>query len=66
MHGDRSMSSNQEDSMNQSKNNKQAKRRGGLLRLRLRVPVREERATRSQDVGDLRLQFLLDAAALPR
>jgi hypothetical protein len=60
------MSSDKEETMTQSKINKQAKRRGGLLRLRLRVPVREERATRSQDLGDLRLQFLLDAAILPR
>jgi hypothetical protein len=60
------MSSNKEQAMSQSKNTKQSKRRGGLLRLRLRVPVREESATRSRDVGDLRLQFLLDASALPR
>lgn len=63
------MSSDKEETMTQSKINKHAKRRGGLLRLRLRVPVREEReerATRSQDLGDLRLQFLLDAAILPR
>ncbi len=46
--------------MNQAKLNKQTKRRPGLLRLRL--PARAERATRSQDLGDLRLQFLLDAA----
>ena len=58
--------SSKEESMSQSKNNKQAKRRGGLLRLRLRVPVREEHPTRTQDVGDLRLQFLLDASILPR
>ena len=60
------MSSNKEKSMSQSKNTKQSKRRDGLLRLRLRVPVREESATRSRDVGDVRLQFLLDASALPR
>jgi hypothetical protein len=54
------MITNREETMSQSKNNKQSKRPGGLLRLRLRVPVREERATRSRDVGDLRLQFLLD------
>ena len=58
------MSSVKEESMTQSKV-KHAKRRGGLLRLRLRAP-REERATRSQDLGDLRLQFLLDAAILAR
>ena len=52
--------------MSQSKNTKQSKRRGGLLRLRLRVPVREENTTRSRDVGDVRLQFLLEASALPR
>ena len=60
------MSSNKEESMSQSKNTKQSKRRGGLLRLRLRAPVREESATRSRDVGDVRLQFLLDASTLPR
>jgi hypothetical protein len=60
------MSSNKEESMSQSKNTKQSKRRGGLLRLRLRVPVREEGATRSRDVGDVRLQFLLDASTLSR
>jgi hypothetical protein len=65
MHGDRSMSS-KEESMSQSKSTKQPKRRGGLLRLRLRVPVREEHPMRTQDVGDLRLQFLLDASMLPR
>jgi len=43
------MSSNKEESMSQSKNTKQSKRRGGLLRLRLRVPAREENATRSRD-----------------
>ena len=62
------MSSVKEESMTQSKV-KHAKRRGGLLRLRLRVPARQqrdERATRNQDLGDLRLQFLLDAAVLPR
>ena len=52
-----------EEAMTQSKV-KHAKRRGGLLRMRLRVPVREQRATRSLDLGDLRLQFLLDAAIL--
>jgi hypothetical protein len=54
--------------MGQPKVNKQAKRRGRLLRLRLRLrlPARDERATRSQDLGDLRLQFLLDATSLPR
>ena len=46
--------------MSQPKANKSGKRRAGLLRLRLHPPV--ERATRSQDLGDLRLQFLLDAA----
>jgi|KBSSwiStaDraftv2_1062776.scaffolds.fasta_scaffold2632528_1 hypothetical protein len=60
------MSSNKEESMSQSKNTKQSKRRGGLLRLRLRVPAREENATRSRDVGDVRLQFLLDASTLSR
>jgi hypothetical protein len=55
-----------DESMTQSKVSKHTKRRGGLLRLRLRVPVRKERTTRSQDLGDLRLQFLLDAAVLAR
>ena len=55
-----------EESMSHSKNSTQPQRRGGLLRLRLRVPVREEQPTRTQDVGDLRLQFLLDASMLPR
>jgi hypothetical protein len=48
--------------MSQPKLNKQPKRRPGLLRLRIRLPVRAERATRSQDLGDVRLQFLLDAS----
>ena len=48
--------------MSQPKANKQSKRRAELLRLRLRLPPPVERATRSQDLGDLRLQFLLDAA----
>ena len=51
-----------EEPMSQPKANKQSKRRAGLLRLRLRLPTPVERATRSQDLGDLRLQFLLDAA----
>jgi hypothetical protein len=51
-----------EEPMSQPKANKQSKRRAGLLRLRLRQPPPVERATRSQDLGDLRLQFLLDAA----
>jgi hypothetical protein len=52
--------------MSQPKVNKQAKRRAGLLRLRLRLPPPVGRATRSQDLGDLRLQFLLDATHLSR
>jgi len=48
--------------MSEPKLNKQPKRRPGLLRLRLRLPTRGERATRSQDLGDVRLQFLLDVA----
>jgi len=48
--------------MSQPKATKQSKRRAGLLRLRLRLPPPVERATRSQDLGDLRLQFLLDSA----
>jgi hypothetical protein len=46
--------------MSQAKPVKQAKRRGGLLRLR-RAPLREERLARGPDLGDLRLQFLLGA-----
>jgi hypothetical protein len=46
--------------MSQPKLNKQPKRRPAFLRLRL--PARGERATRSQDLGDVRLQFLLDAS----
>lgn len=60
------MRAQKERDMTQTKVNKPAKRRGGLLRLRLRLPARGERATRSQDLGDLRLQFLLDATSLPR
>jgi len=47
--------------MSQTNAGKQAKRRGGLLRLRLRVPVRDDPPVRTQDLGDLRLQFLLGA-----
>jgi hypothetical protein len=47
--------------MSQPKVNKPTKLRPGLLRLRARLPARTERATRSQDLGDVRLQFLLDA-----
>ena len=56
----------EEEPMNQPKVTKQAKRRAGLLRLRLRLPPPAERTTRSQDLGDLRLQFLLDATHLSR
>ncbi|HTS53326.1 MAG TPA: hypothetical protein VMH26_08645 [Burkholderiales bacterium] len=52
--------------MTQPKVSNPAKRRSGLLQLPLRLPARHERATRSQDLGDLRLQFLLDATSLPR
>ena len=47
--------------MSRTKTGKQAKRRGGLLRLRLRVPVPDAPPMRVQDLGDLRLQFLLVA-----
>jgi hypothetical protein len=47
--------------MSQPKASKQNKRRAGLLRLRLRLPPPAAHATRSQDLGDLRLQFLLHA-----
>jgi hypothetical protein len=60
------MTVRKEGDVSQAKANKQAKRRTGLLRIRLRLPARDERATRSQDLGDLRLQFLLDATSLPR
>jgi hypothetical protein len=56
----------EEEPMSQPKVNKQAKRRAGLSRLRLRLPPPVGRATRSQDLGDLRLQFLLDATHLSR
>jgi hypothetical protein len=46
--------------MSRPKPVKQVKRRGGLMRLR-RAPAREERLARGQDLGDLRLQFLLGA-----
>jgi hypothetical protein len=38
---------------------KQAKRPGGLLRLRVRAPERAPCVERAQDLGDRRLQFLL-------
>jgi hypothetical protein len=60
------MRAKKEGDMSRPKANKQAKRRAGLLQVRLRLPARHERATRSQDLGDLRLQFLLDATSLPR
>jgi hypothetical protein len=58
------MSSEKEDKVMQPKVNKQTKRRGDLLRLRL--PARAERTPRRQDLGDLRLQFLLEASSLLR
>ena len=42
-----------------SRESKQGKRPGGLLRLRLRTPERVPRVERAQDLGDRRLQFLL-------
>jgi hypothetical protein len=56
------MTIRKEEAVTQSKVNKPTKRRSGTLRLRLRVPGRAARATRSQDLGDVRLQFLLDAS----
>jgi hypothetical protein len=50
--------------MAQSKVNKTVKRRPGLLRLRLRSPLREAPVTRCRDLGDLRLQFLLGAGSM--
>ena len=58
------MNSEKERNVMQPKVNKQARRRGDLLRLRL--AARTERAPRRQDVGDLRLQFLLEATSVSR
>ena len=58
------MNSEKEENVMQPKVNKQARRRGNLLRLRL--PARTERTPRRQDLGDLRLQFLLEATSLSR
>jgi len=55
------MTTKKESAMSRTKTGKQAKRRGGLLRLRLRVPVPDAPPVRGQDLGDLRLQFLLVA-----
>jgi len=55
------MSADKEQNVMQAKVNRQARRRGDLLRLRL--PARTERKPRRQDLGDLRLQFLLEAAS---
>jgi hypothetical protein len=60
------MTIGKEEAVTQSKVNKPIKRRSRALRLRLRVSGRAERATRSQDLGDVRLQFLLDASNPPR
>lgn len=56
------MTVRKEEAVTRSKVDKPTKRRGGALRLRLRVPGRAQRTTRSQDLGDVRLQFLLDAS----
>lgn len=58
------MSPEKEENGMQPKVNKQVRRRGELVRLRL--PARTERTPRRQDLGDLRLQFLLEAASLLR
>jgi len=58
------MSSEKEENGMQPKVNKQARRRGELVRVRL--PARTERTPRRQDLGDLRLQFLLEATSLLR
>lgn len=55
------MTTKKEAAMSRSKASKPAKRRGGLLRLRLRVPVKDDPPARGLDLGDLRLQFLLGA-----
>ena len=46
------------------KNAKQARRRSA--KLKLRVKARARPLARGQDLGDVRLQFLLGASALPR
>jgi hypothetical protein len=48
--------------MANSKSGKPVKRRKALLRLRVRAQSREPRAERGRDLGDVRLQLLLDAA----
>jgi hypothetical protein len=58
------MNSEKEGNVMQPKVNKQARRRSDVLRPRL--PVRAERTPRRQDLGDLRLQFLLEATSLLR
>jgi hypothetical protein len=46
---------------------KQTKQRGTRARLKLRVRVRARPIIeRGQDLGDVRLQFLLGASVLPR
>jgi hypothetical protein len=55
------MTTKKESAMSQPKTGKQGKRRGGLLRLRLRGPVQDDAPARGPDLGDLRLQFLLGA-----
>jgi hypothetical protein len=48
--------------MANSKSGKSAKRRKGVLRLRVRAQSREPRAERGRDLGDVRLQLLLEAS----
>ena len=55
------MSSEKEENGMQPKVNKQPRRRGELVRVRLPA-----RTPRRQDLGDLRLQFLLEATSLLR
>jgi hypothetical protein len=50
----------------QTKLNKPNKPRTGLLRLRLRTAERSAPPERAQDLGDRRLQFLLDASSQAR
>jgi len=52
--------------MANTKRGKPAKRRKGLVRLRVRAQSREPGTARGRDLGDVRLQLLLDASILGR
>jgi len=58
------MNSVKDQNVMQPKVNKQVRRRGDLARQRLAAPT--GRARRRLDLGDLRLQFLLEATSLSR